>query len=230
MNNAGDNIYSLRNLVHSYGAHPTLSIEALAIRRGAVVELKGANGSGKSTLLKVLAFLEPFSGELLFDGSATGGRENELRRQATLLLQAPYLLRRSVYENIAYGLKLRKLPREEIDERVLDSLKRVGLEPEQFARRPWYRLSGGEAQRVALAARLALHPRVLLLDEPTANVDEASAVLIREAVYRSARDTGTTVVIATHDTDWMRGVLAIQAVTLRGGRIVKIEAQGIAAG
>ena len=220
---AGDNIYSLRNVIHSYGAHQTLLIEVLDIRRGTVVELKGPNGSGKSTLLKVLAFLEPFSGELLFDDRAARGREKELRLEATLLLQAPYLLRRSVYENIAYGLKLRSRPREEIGERVVDSLERVGLKPDDFARRPWFRLSGGEAQRVALAARLALHPRVLLLDEPTANVDEASAAMIREAVYRSARDAGTTVVIATHDTDWMRDVpaaLTIQSITLRGGRVV----------
>jgi tungstate transport system ATP-binding protein len=217
----GDNIYSLRNVTHSYGVHPTLAIDALDIRRGAVVELKGPNGSGKSTLLKLLAFLEPFVGELLFDGCEARGREIELRREATLLLQEPYLLRRSVYENVAYGLKLRKLPRVEIDERVAGSLSRVGLEPDRFARRPWYRLSGGEAQRVALAARLALRPRVLLLDEPTSSVDETSAALIREAVCLSVRDTGTTVVIATHDPDWMQGVQATQVVTLRGGRVVK---------
>ena len=220
MTGAVENIYSLRNVTHSYGTHPVLSIEALGVKRGSVVELRGPNGSGKSTLLKILAFLEPFAGELFFDGDETRGREKELRREATLLLQEPYLLRRSVYDNVAYGLKLRKLPREKIDERVMDSLKRVGLEPDRFARRPWYRLSGGEAQRVALAARLALHPRVLLLDEPTASVDDASAVLIREAVCRSVCDAGTTVVVATHDTDWMRGAMPTRVVTLRNGRIV----------
>jgi len=220
-NTAVQNIYSIRNLSHSYGAHSVLSIEALDIRSGSVVELRGPNGSGKSTLLKVLAFLEPFEGELLFNGNTTYGREKELRREATMLLQEPYLLRRSVHENIAYGLKLRKLPREEINERITNSLERVGLEPDRFARRPWYRLSGGEAQRVALAARLALYPRVLLLDEPTASVDEASALLIREAVCRSVHDSGTTVVIATHDTDWIGSALKTQIITLRNGRIVK---------
>ena len=212
-------IYSLRNVTHSYGARPALSIEALDIRKGALVELRGPNGSGKSTLLKILAFLEPFNGELLFDGNAAKGRERELRREATLLLQEPYLLRRSVYENVAYGLKLRKLTRREIGERVTDSLNRVGLEPDQFARRQWFRLSGGEAQRVALAARLALRPRVLLLDEPTASVDDASAALIREAVCRSVRDAGTTVVVATHDTEWLNGIQPARIVTLRNGRI-----------
>ena len=221
---AGDNIYSLRNVSHSYGAHPTLNIEALDVRRGSIVELRGPNGSGKSTLLKVLAFLEPFSGELLFDGDAVRGKEMELRQEATLLLQEPYLLRRSVYENVAYGLRLRKLPRGEIASRVVNSLERVGLEPSRFARRPWYRLSGGEAQRVALAARLALHPRVLLLDEPTASVDEASAAMILEVMCRVTRDAGTTVIVATHDADWMSGVsafgMATQVVALRNGRIL----------
>jgi len=221
---AGDNIYSLRNVSHSYGAHPTLNIEALDVRRGSIVELRGPNGSGKSTLLKVLAFLEPFSGELLFDGNAVRGKEMELRQEATLLLQEPYLLRRSVYENVAYGLRLRKLPRGEIASRVVNSLERVGLEPSRFARRPWYRLSGGEAQRVALAARLALHPRVLLLDEPTASVDEASAAMILEIMCRVTRDAGTTVIVATHDADWMSGVsafgMATQVVALRNGRVV----------
>ena len=216
-------IYSLRNVKHSYGAHPALWIEALDVLRGAVVEVKGPNGSGKSTLLKVLGFLEPFSGELLFDGGTARGRERELKREATLLLQEPYLLRRSVYENIAYGLRLRNLPREEIGTRVADSLSRVGILPDRFAPRPWYRLSGGEAQRVALAARLALRPRVLLLDEPTASVDEASAALIREAVCQVARNEGTTVIIATHDADWMQSVadsgMTAQTVMLRNGRL-----------
>ena len=219
-----DDLYTLRNVTHHYGPHSTLSIAALSIRRGSVVEFRGPNGSGKSTLLKVLAFLEPFDGELLFDGLSTRGRERELRREATLLLQEPYLLRRTVYDNLAYGLQLKNLPKEEISERVRDSLERVGLDPVQFVRRPWYRLSGGEAQRVTLAARLALHPRVLLLDEPTANVDEASSALIQEAVRRVLRD-GMTVLVATHDTDWTQGILmpgiATQLVKLRAGRVVE---------
>ena len=224
------NIYSLRNIKHSYGSHPTLCIESLGLPRGGVVGLIGPNGSGKSTLLKVLAFLEhPTEGEFLFDGSDAGGRDRALRMDATLLLQEPYLLRRTVEENILYGLKLRGMRPRDAASRVSDSLERVGLEPEKFARRPWFRLSGGEVQRVALAVRLALQPKVLLLDEPTANVDESSAVLIKEAVWHAWHDWGTTIIVATHDLIWLHEV-ATQIVSLYRGRVIGDGAENLIQG
>lgn len=223
-------IYSLRNLKHSYGNHPTLDIESLDIPYGSVIGLIGPNGSGKSTLLKILAFLEPpRGGELLFDGIPAEKREKELRREATLLLQEPYLLRRTVRENIAYGLGLRNASGEEVCERVNDSLARVGLKPEKFADRLWYRLSGGEVQRVALAVRMALRPKVLLLDEPTANVDESSAALIKEAVWHAWQDWNTTIVVATHDLIWLHEV-ATRIVSMHGGRVVGDGAENLVQG
>ncbi len=174
-------LYEIRDLKQRYGKGPlSLDIAELSIRSSGITGLVGPNGSGKSTLLKVLSFLITYqSGSIIFDGLPSEGREGAIRREVTYLLQDSYLLNRSVYENIAYGLKLRgDVP--DIKERVRESLTQVGLDPEKFAQRPWYQLSGGEVQRVALAARLALRPRVLLLDEPTANVDEASAQLVME--------------------------------------------------
>lgn len=224
------NIYSIRGLTHSYGAHKTLDIDALDIPEGGVVGLIGPNGSGKSTLLKVLGcLLERRSGEMLYDGAPVDGGERELRREVTLLLQEPYLLRRTVYQNIAYGLKLRGVSPSEITARVSDSLVRVGMDADEFAGRPWFRLSGGEVQRVALAVRLALRPRVLLLDEPTANVDEASASRIKEAVWQAWNDWGTTIVVATHDLVWLYEV-ATNIVSLYRGRAIGDGAENLIQG
>lgn len=223
-------IFSLRNLTHRYDGHPTLDIVSLDIPAGGVVGLIGPNGSGKSTLLKVLGcLLARRSGELLYNGLPVGGREREVRREVTLLLQEPYLMRRSVYANIAYGLKLRGVAPSEIEARAADSLARVGMAAEQFARRPWFRLSGGEVQRVSLAVRLALRPKVLLLDEPTANVDETSAVRIKEAVWRAWRDWGTTIVVATHDLVWLYEV-ATKIVSLYRGRAISDGAENLVQG
>jgi tungstate transport system ATP-binding protein len=125
-----------------------------------------------------------------------------VRSWVTLLIQEPYLMRRSVFDNVAYGLKIRGDNRE-TRSRVSKVLEQVGLEPENFARRKWTALSGGEAQRVALAARLILKPNVLLLDEPTASVDAHSARLIRKASLKAREEWGTTLVVATHDWQWL---------------------------
>lgn len=223
-------IYSMNNLKHSYGSHATLDIESLEIPCGSVAGLIGPNGSGKSTLLKILAFLElPTAGELRFEDEAATKRETELRMAATLLLQEPYLLRRTVEDNIRYGLKLRGIQDKDVSERVSDALERVGLEPGKFMPRPWFRLSGGEVQRVALAVRLALRPKVLLLDEPTANVDESSAVLIKEAIWHAWHDWGTTIVVATHDLIWLHEV-ATQIVSLYRGRVIGGGAENLIQG
>ncbi|MEG1911766.1 MAG: ATP-binding cassette domain-containing protein [Cloacibacillus sp.] len=196
-------LYEIKDLKQRYDKGPlNLDILELKIKSSGVTGLIGPNGSGKSTLLKVLSFLIPYSGSIIFDGEPASGRENEIRRSVTYLLQTPYLLNRSVYENIAYGLKLRG-EKKDIARRVNESLEQVGLAPDKFARRPWFRLSGGEAQRVALASRLALRPRVLLLDEPTASVDEASAQLVMEAARSAVKNFGSSVVIATHDINWL---------------------------
>ena len=111
-------------------------------------------------------------------------------------------MKRTVFNNINYGLRLRG-EKGDAAKRVHEALSFVGLPAERFAGRPWYALSGGEAQRVALAARLVLKPKVLLLDEPTASVDAASAQLIKAAALRARQEWGTTIVVASHDTQWL---------------------------
>jgi len=170
----------------------------------------GPNGSGKSTLLKLLAFVvSPVQGEILFLGKPEIPFSSGVRFNVSLLTQTPYLLKRSVHDNITHGLKIRGKAHGIKDPAVREQVKSVmaelGLSFDAFAHRMDYELSGGEAQRVAMAARLILKPRVLLLDEPTASVDVHSATLIRRAALYARKTWGTTIVIASHDREWLQG-------------------------
>ena len=194
-------LYAARGLVRRHGERLALRLEAFAVARGEAVAVTGVNGAGKTTLLRLLAFLdEPDAGVIEFFGEPG----LEPRRQATLLLQEPYLFKRTVFENVAFGLRARRQTRD-LAARVADALAVVGLDHKTFAARQWFELSGGEVKRVALAARLVLDPLALLLDEPTANLDTASAEAVRKAV-RVARERGAAVIAASHDRDWLGGL------------------------
>jgi tungstate transport system ATP-binding protein len=206
-------LYAARNLVRRYGERVALRLDAFDIARGEAVAVTGANGAGKTTLLRLLAFLdEPDEGSIEFFGEPA----LEPRRQATLLLQEPYLFKRTVFENVAFGLRARHQTRE-LASKVSDALSVVGLEPRAFAQRQWFELSGGEIKRVALAARLVLAPLALLLDEPTANLDTASAEAVQQAV-RVAKGRGAAVIVASHDRDWLGGLFDREIVLGGAGR------------
>ena len=193
-------LYEAHNLVQRYNGREALNVPHLAIEQGETVFLTGPNGCGKSTLLRLLAFLErPAAGVLRYAGAAEG------RKEATLLLQDPYLLHMSVYNNVVLGLKFRY--QHAGMRQIFEScMMAAGFEyPWNFADRGPRELSGGERQRVALASRLALRPRVLLLDEPTANVDAASARALALAIQTCKAD-GITVVCATHDPALLRAI------------------------
>ncbi len=193
--------YAVSGLEFAYGGRVVLRCASLCVPAGSIVGISGPNGSGKSTLLGILSFLSPpTSGSILFFGRAVSGTPYELRRQAVLMPQDAALLRRRVEANVLYGLGVRGQARPEA---AAAALERVGLDPARYLRRWWWQLSGGETRRVALAARLALRPRVLLLDEPTANLDPRSADLVSRAVLQARRDQGLSVVVVSHDRDWL---------------------------
>lgn len=209
-------LYSLRGIRQAYNGRPVLSLDELDIPERSILGLAGHNGSGKSTLLRILAFLEdPREGSVFYNGRIAGAGDAALRREVTLLTQEPYLLKRSVLGNVAYGMWVRG---EQRQERAQEALDMVGLAPEKFARRSWRELSGGEAQRVALAARLALRPRVLLLDEPTNNLDQESAARIKDAALAARDAWGATLVVVSHDLAWLKTV-ADRMVVLVDGRM-----------
>lgn len=198
--------YHLKEVRHYYFNTRVLDVCDLTIKKGFITGLFGPNGSGKSTLLKLLAFVQkPTSGTISYKGKAEIPFSPSIRSKISLLTQRPYLLKRSVFENVIYGLKIRH-DTNQLDARVKKVLSEVGLKYRKFAHRAWHELSGGEAQRVAMAARLILQPEVLLLDEPVASVDTESAKLIRKAALNARNQWGTTLVVASHDLQWLYSI------------------------
>ena len=212
-------MYRLQSIRKRYGSNVALDIEELTIVEGRLYTLTGANGAGKSTLLSILAFLAPpTSGEIFYAGRRVDwdhGSVEEYRRKVTLLHQSPYLFGGSVHDNVAFGLKVRGIPGEE-QRRIVDrALDGVGLQG--FRERKARELSGGEAQRVAMARALALNPEVLLLDEPLANIDRETTGLL-ETVIASLPAQGTTVIMTSHDPDHL-GRLNGESIFLEGGKV-----------
>ena len=194
-----DFVYRLLNVSKEYEGRRVLQVENLKIGRSEVFALVGPSGAGKSTLLRLLNFLEPpTAGRIRFqDVEFTANQPVPLpyRRRVTTVFQRPILLNRSVQANVGYGLGLRGL--RGADSEIEKALEQVGLQA--LARQRARTLSGGEAQRVALARAIVLEPDVLLLDEPTANLDPYNVGLIEEIVTKLNRERGTTLVLVTHN-------------------------------
>lgn len=219
-------VYRLNSIRKCYGSNVALDIEELMIAEGRLYTLTGANGAGKSTLLSILAFLAPpTSGEVFYDGKRVVRDPVsivEYRRKVTLLHQSPYLFGGTVYDNVAFGLKARGVQGETRQRRVDKALDEVGLQG--FHDRKARELSGGEAQRVAMARALVLEPEVLLLDEPLANIDRGTTGLL-ETVIASLPLRGTTVVLITHDPD-QPDRLNGESIVLEGGKVVMPRSPG----
>ncbi len=211
-------IYRIANLKQIYAGRTVLDIERLEIASGEILGLVGPSGAGKSTLLRLLNFLEsPSAGRIIFRQQALNGHVPiDVRRQVTTVFQRPVLLRASVRSNVAYGLGLRG---ERGNGRVDEMLQLVGLE--QLGNAAATKLSGGEMQRVALARALVVNPTVLLLDEPTANLDPYNVGLIEQIVAQTNRERGTTVVIVTHNV-FQAKRLARRVGLMLGGKLVEI--------
>ena len=183
---------------------------------GKIIAIIGVNGAGKSTLLRVTAGLEkPDKGRIIFNDEPISDRA--LRQVATLVFQRTAMFGMSVYDNLAFGLKIRKQIYPEIKTKITEALHDVGLR--DFEKRRAKRTSGGEQQRIALARAFLLEPKILLLDEPTANLDPRSATIIENAIMkRKSRET--IVVLATHNLSQARR-LGDEVVHMHGGGIVE---------
>lgn len=222
-------LFELKNVHTSYGHKPVLDIQELIIEEGEILGLVGSNGSGKSTLLRHLAFLEAAQeGSLLYKGYDVHTLPLSLRREIAILLPEPYLLKRSVKENLLFGLKIHNTL-ENAEERMHEALELVGLLPKKFLHRAWHELSSGETQRVALASRLVLHPKTLLLDEPTNSLDYSGIPQFSDAILHANQEWGTTIVVASHDLLWLSEI-ATRKVGLHFGRLMDFSTTNLIVG
>ncbi len=194
------NILELKNITVSFDGETVLDNLSLSIKEGEFVTFLGASGCGKTTTLRVIAgFVNPDSGDVFFDGV----RINDLppyKRQTNTVFQRyalfPHL---NVYENVAFGLRVAKVPEKELRKRVLSMIELVNLKG--FERRSVDKLSGGQQQRVAIARALVNNPRVLLLDEPLAALDYKLRKDMQNELKRIHKQTGVTFVFVTHDQE-----------------------------
>jgi tungstate transport system ATP-binding protein len=210
-------VYTIANLVKRYGARSVLRIPALTVEQGEILALVGPSGAGKSTLLRLMALLEaPSTGSVTLHAGAEpvdyASATIEQRRQLVMVFQRPALLSRSVYANVAYGLRMRG--QRDGRARIEAVLKRVALDHLSNARPNT--LSGGEMQRVAVARALICEPRILLLDEPTANLDPYNVRLIESLVSEQHALHGATVVLVTHNVFQARRLATRVALVLDG--------------
>lgn len=208
----------IEGLTKDYGDKRVLNIDNLTLNKGEITGVIGPNGCGKSTLLNIISGLDrDYGGRVKYNNDLLDKRIVE---NMTYVFQKPYLFRRTVYENIAYPLRLREISKEEEEKRVKKVIK--NLEIEDLSEKRADRLSGGESQKVALARGLVFEPDLLLLDEPTSNIDPESIKIMEREIMRFFRETGATIAIVTHNLDQAER-LCQRIIGMDAGKVVSDE-------
>ena len=191
---------TIDGIVKQFSGNTVLQNLSLHIPDGAFYTLLGPSGCGKTTLLRCIAgFYEPDAGKLLFDKDDVT-RVSTHHRDIGMVFQDYALFPdKTAFDNVAYGLRARKVAKPEIARRVTEALEKVGLG--QLADRYPAQMSGGQRQRVALARALVIRPRVLLMDEPLSNLDAKMRLQMRDVILDLVREAGITTVFVTHDQE-----------------------------
>ena len=219
-------ILEVKDLEVNRGGAMILNVPSLLIKGGEILSLIGPNGAGKTTLLQTLSYLlEPFEGEIFFEGEKVNSNLSvfEYRRKLAMVFQEPLLFDTTVFDNVASGLRIRGMKKQEIRRIVREHLDRFGIG--HLSHRSARTLSGGEAQRTSLARAFAIQPEVLLLDEPFSSLDPPSRDSIIEDLVGILRQTRTTTVFATHDRlEALR--LSNRIAVMNDGRIQQIGSPG----
>ena len=216
-------IFKVRNLKKVYNNKIVLDVDNLDFQEGKIYAIVGPNGSGKTTLLNILNLLEKADeGQIFFHDQEITNKSNEdileIRRRMTLVNQDPFLFHSTVYDNIAYGLKIRSIPPKVQKSRIKSALNIVGLSG--FKDRRANQLSGGESQRAVIARALVIEPEVLFLDEPTANIDQKHIDVVERIIKKIKKEIKTTVIFTTHDLSQAYR-LADEVISLLDGKIIK---------
>ena len=222
-------VVTTKGLRHVYSASTPFEKVAIddiniEIGHGQLVAIIGHTGSGKSTFIQHLnALLSPSAGTVLVDGediNADKISRRDVKRKVGLVFQYPeyQLFEETVYKDIAFGPHNMKLSAEEIDSRVREAADFVGVDEELFESSP-LELSGGQKRRVAIAGVIAMRPGVLILDEPTAGLDPAGCQQILDNICRYRRESGSTVIIVSHNMDDVARI-ADRVIVFNGGTVV----------
>ncbi len=214
-------VYKISQLTKTYDDRTVLDIPFLEIEKGSIYALLGPNGAGKTTLLNILGFLEPpTTGNVVYGLQPVRFTESHLqplRKTVVIVEQHPILFTTTVYKNLEFGLKIRRVPKNKRAEIIEESLALVGML--HLAQAPAHRLSGGETQRAAIARALAVNPEVLLCDEPTSSVDEENQVAIINILRQINDIKKITLVFTTHDRVQVSS-LAHYTLLLQHGKLV----------
>jgi len=221
-------LYDIHHLTKGYGNRTVLDIPSLAIEKGKIHALLGPNGAGKTTLLNILGFLDfPTSGSIAYNTRTVNYSSSNLkalRKNIVLIDQHPILFSSTVYKNLEFGLKIRKIHSKEREKRIEDVLDMVGMR--YFTHSRARTLSGGETQRVAIARALAVWPQVLLCDEPTSNVDAENQATIINILKQINEQQHITIIFTSHS--WRQvASLAHQAINLNHGKLTETAIENL---
>jgi tungstate transport system ATP-binding protein len=214
-------LLSVGRLAKTFSGRPLLDVSGLVFEAGSLYVLSGDNGAGKTTLLRILAGLAPADEfHFRFDGGEFTGREYPawLRRKIIYVHQHPYLFNTGIKANIAYGLRVRDVDAALREHAVLAAIEWAGVA--HLSDVPPGQLSGGEKQRVALARAKVLEPRVLLVDEPAANLDSAARAQVLELLRQTTSDNNC-VVVACHDRE-MLDLPGVKRLHIDAGRVTAV--------
>ncbi len=216
-----DKILELKNLVKKFGNITAVNdLSILSIKRGEFLTFLGPSGCGKTTLLRMIGgFYYPSSGNIIMEGEIINDIPPEKRKTSMVFQNYALFPHMTVFENIAYGLKVKKLPGKEIEKKVMNALSIVQLEGLEH-RKP-NQLSGGQQQRVALARCIVIEPRIILLDEPLSNLDASLRVMMREEIRKIQKSLGLTTIFVTHDQEEAMS-MADRIVVMNQGKIEQI--------